>query len=183
MKRGGPLRADPAKTRAWQQRSRGSLQRGGRLNPVSEKRREAWAERAAVVVSDGPRVPVLPEDHAFRQWVSELVCAVGLNRCRNCDPAHRKTKRVNGDWLECKGGLEGNIMPLCRTHHDEQHRVGIETFASTHRLDLVELCRVVGEAYARGWTAFALTAAAQSRGSYPSIDLDDPRCDHTMEAP
>jgi 5-methylcytosine-specific restriction endonuclease McrA len=45
----------------------------------------------------------------------------------NPDRAHVKTRGSGG------GDEEWNIMPLCREHHVEQHKIGIVTFAEKYK--------------------------------------------------
>lgn len=44
-----------------------------------------------------------------------------------CDPAHIKTKGSGGD------DEKNNLMPLCRIHHIEQHKIGIVTFIKKYQ--------------------------------------------------
>lgn len=50
---------------------------------------------------------------------------------RPSDAAHVRSRGAGGTGL-------GNIVPLCRFHHDEQGRLGIRTFERRHRVDLAE---------------------------------------------
>jgi len=50
-----------------------------------------------------------------------MQCLVCLSK--TIDRAHVKTKGSGGTWDDW------NIMPLCRIHHIQQHRIGIVTFA------------------------------------------------------
>lgn len=42
------------------------------------------------------------------------------------DPDHIKTRGSGGD------DEPGNVWPLCRSHHVERHKIGIETFKSKY---------------------------------------------------
>jgi len=50
-----------------------------------------------------------------------VVCQV-----RGCDPAHIKSQGSGG------GDFVWNIMPLCRRHHTESHKLGFITFAKKY---------------------------------------------------
>lgn len=187
LQRKTPLRADRSKTEEWHRRSRAKGKRtGGPLPKRSRKRSASIRTRAAVVIPVGPREPVEREDHAFRQWVCGLVCAVELApTIERVEPAHFRCKARNGDWLADPdtGELCGNIMPLSHAEHAEQHRIGVDSFALSRGLDLDQLCAVIGQAYREGWTCFALSAAARAAGGYQHIDLSNPTVDPTIEAP
>lgn len=95
MRRGGPLRSDPEKARAWRRR-------GKRLRPVSDKRREGSADRRAVVAHalDGQR------------------CAlIGQSRCHGPLTPHRLRKGSAGWDRRTAGYVEGNVVPLCSFHN------------------------------------------------------------------
>lgn len=173
-----PLRADPEKTRAWQARSRKGFKQ------VSDKRRKANAERRAAVVVDGPRVPVVPDDHSFREFVLRLVCCVDrAHSTQRVDPAHHRTKRVAHDWIDVDGRLVGNLMPLHRLRHIEQHSMPIADFEAHHDINVAKVCEVVGEAYQSGWSAYSLSIAAIEARGYQHLDLDNPQRQIDMEAP
>lgn len=59
-------------------------------------------------------------------------CAIpSCGRSPPSDPAHHPSRGA--------GGLDRDTFPLCRAHHEEQHRVGVVTFARRHRVVLEEL--------------------------------------------
>jgi Putative HNHc nuclease len=43
-----------------------------------------------------------------------------------CDPCHIKSKGSGGH------DVMWNLMPLCRTHHTESHKIGILTFSKRY---------------------------------------------------
>ena len=61
----------------------------------------------------------------FRKTFYDRHCVV-CNR-RGCDPCHIKSKGAGGP------DEEWNIIPLCRIHHVEQHKIGIVTFAKKYQ--------------------------------------------------
>jgi hypothetical protein len=74
-------------------------------------------------------------DDAFREWIREQPCAItGCITRREIECAHVKARGAGGDDLE-------NCLPLCRTHHQYQHTVGIKSFAKEFHVDLAELAR------------------------------------------
>lgn len=60
-------------------------------------------------------------DKELREKISQMKCLVCFRS--PCDPAHVKTRGSGG------GDVIDNLMPLCRSHHSLQHRIGISTFA------------------------------------------------------
>ena len=80
----------------------------------------------------------------FRRWVKKLQCSVrGCPRV-DIDPAH---VRVDLPADALKGGTslkphDAWIIPLCRDHHNEQHR-GEVTFSQIHNLDPVGLSQTL----------------------------------------
>lgn len=44
------------------------------------------------------------------------------------DPAHVRSRGA--------GGLDSDTVPLCRTHHDEQHRIGVASFCERYGVEL-----------------------------------------------
>lgn len=90
------------------------MRRRTRIRPVNTARRKVRYEAAF-----GP--------HA--EWVRRLPCCVPT--CRQgppSDPAHVRSRAAGGTWRD--------LVPMCRAHHDEQHRTGIETFQARHGVDL-----------------------------------------------
>ena len=118
------------------------------------------------------RTPVRPTDASFREFVRRLPCVVCLKPTLGGDPCHMHTKRVAGDWLDVDGELVGNIYAGCRTHHAEQHDRGIKTFARARGVDLAAVCKLIGSAYKRGWSAEGLGAAAIAARGYASVDVE-----------
>jgi len=74
-------------------------------------------------------------------FVASLPCIV----CRSfpCDNMH-----IKGDGVARKAGYQW-IVPCCRTHHEDAHRVGIKTFAKAFDIDL-ELAAIATE---QAWQA------------------------------
>lgn len=137
----------------------------------SSKRQAEIDARPVIPEISDDRSPRRPTDESFREFVRRLPCVVCLAPTLRGDPCHRRAKRRFGDWTEVDGSLVGNIYPACRLHHGEQHNAGIETFAATRSIDLVEICRIVGAAYQLGWSPDGLTVAA-IRG-YERVDVND----------
>lgn len=112
MKRSGPperktpLRADPAKTRDWQQRSRKRLPRKSALQlDIDRERREVT--RPAVVARDGERCWA-------RDLVPEVRCASPFRERPQLE-LHEVIPR--SAWR--LGAIEpGNCRLLCQAHHD-----------------------------------------------------------------
>jgi hypothetical protein len=81
-------------------------------------------------------------------FVRRLPClVVGCTRSP-VDAAHVRSRGAGHHaWLVVDGERVGNIVPLCRLHHDEQGQRGVTNFEAKHdlcvRLPLRE-CSVVG---------------------------------------
>jgi hypothetical protein len=61
----------------------------------------------------------------------ELLKQIRSKRCIVCgaldpDPHHVKSKKSGGD------DVESNLMPLCREHHQEIHKIGINKFITKY---------------------------------------------------
>ena len=62
-------------------------------------------------------------------------------------PAHHPSRGA--------GGYDRDALPLETHVHDEQHRVGIETFCATYRLDWQAQVKLHRARYEREWTDVA----------------------------
>ncbi len=66
-------------------------------------------------------------------------------------------KGMTCDWSECAhvvsrgaGGADrDNTVPMCRSHHREQHRIGIKSFEQKYGLDLSVLALEYGRLWRR----------------------------------
>lgn len=96
---------------------------------------------------------------ACAQWIRRLPCVI----CRRLssdphliftaaygsymggpsDAAHVKTRGSGGDDI-------GNLIPLCRRHHQEQHRIGVRSFEDRHLVDLTYEARSFAALYQLG---------------------------------
>lgn len=77
------------------------------------------------------------------KWVRWRSCCVrGCSRF--AEPAHVRTRRNHGAWLEISGDLVCNIAPLCHVHHREQHAIGIDSFQRRYSLDLAAIAKQTG---------------------------------------
>lgn len=94
----------------------GERHQATRLNPVNAKRRRE--SRAACF-------------GALADFVRALGCCVeACGERRAVDPHHVVTRGAGGQaWrVESDGSFVGNIVPLCRLHHDEVGTRGAKTF-------------------------------------------------------
>lgn len=138
------------------------------------KKRQAKLDSAPAIrtVSDDRRAAAGQDDASFQEFVRRLPCVVCLKPTVKGDPCHRLARRRFGDWVhDLELGLIGNIYPGCRAHHGEQHDHGRTTFEVEHGIDLRVICRVVGLAYIKGWSAEGLASAARADG-YERVDLE-----------
>lgn len=75
----------------------------------------------------------------YREWIRKYPCPVCIRQgtlysfidpfYRTIDPHHIKTRGSGGDD-------PANIVPLCRRHHDELHRMGTPAFELAFDLNL-----------------------------------------------
>lgn len=73
--------------------------------------------------------PTRKKDPVFSAWIRRQPCAVGPVGCSGrIDPAHVRSHRPGGrpTGMGRKPDDLGNLNPLCRRHHDEQHNAGNE---------------------------------------------------------
>lgn len=99
-----------------------------------------------------PKATVVRDDD-FKHWISRHPCVVSNGDCwyasytkatggdRVSDPCHYFTRRNYGDLL---------LFPGCRVHHQEQHRIGVVSFAVKYGLQLLELCQRLRAQYLGG---------------------------------
>lgn len=106
------LRQDPAKTRAWQRRSKP-------LPAVNRKRARWKYER------NYGRRGALVRSHP---------CCVPGCRCQEIQAAHVVARGMGG----C-GGDRRSLVPLCWRHHAEQGQLGVRAFERLYRICLVRI--------------------------------------------
>ena len=96
--------------------------------------------------------PSVVRDAAFRSWIRQMPCLLADREPCECgkyihvgsrrmvtEACHVRTRRNNGDME--------NLVPLCASHHKEQHRVGIKTFQARHHLDLKASAEQLWDSY------------------------------------
>lgn len=88
-------------------------------------KRVAMKKRPSKVVRDRSRM-------AFCASLPCIACLVtGRKQVSRTHADHIKTRGAGGKEI-------GNLWPLCAFHHDERHRVGLQTFEAMHNLDAVK---------------------------------------------
>lgn len=114
----------------------------GPRRPLPRENRDRLAERRAVQFSAQSRLARL------------LPCAA----CQARPPSEAAHMRSRGAW-----GSDRDVLPLCSLHHDEQERLGTDTFEVTYRLNLNHLlvtlrnkvrfhgCSEYAEQHGNGW--------------------------------
>lgn len=82
-------------------------------------------------------------DPAYARWVRSGLCLIG-DQCFGVgvDACHVKTRGAGGDD-------RGNLVPLCREHHREQHQIGIQTFQRKYGVDLAAHAHHLATVYAK----------------------------------
>lgn len=107
--------------------------------------RRAWLRRKTPLRSVNPARRARLNRAAFgpqARLCRKLPCCV-CNKRPPSDPAHVVSRGAGGRDL-------GNIVPLCRRHHNEQGARGIKTFQSEHAIDLAAIARELAEKVRHG---------------------------------
>lgn len=105
-----------------------------------------------------PKNPPVRDD-AFRDHIRQMRCLLADREPCTCgkyihvgsrrmvtEACHVRTRRNNGD--------RANLVPLCSSHHKEQHQKGIKTFERMYDLDLRAIAADL-------WDRYQETHAAQ----------------------
>lgn len=81
----------------------------------------------------GVRIPVRKIWPRHRRWVKSHGCCVPYCRALTVEFAHLRSIANAG-----KGQKPHDIfgVSLCRIHHDEQHRIGADSFCDKYQIDL-----------------------------------------------
>ena len=134
MKRGGPIKADPEKLRAWQQRSRVELARGRPERKTAIKKRNPKRRQSEFARCYGSR---------------ERVRAIKKNPCCNCGRRPSENAHTEGGGAGRKAGWE-TVADLCgachRTAKKSLHNLGsAAAFKREHGTDLIARARWLAE--------------------------------------
>jgi hypothetical protein len=75
----------------------------------------------------------------YRAWIMTLPCMLrGRHKCiGHTEPCHVKTQGAGGEDV-------GNIVPLCRLGHHEQHTIGITSFQEKYHFNLLVEAQQLG---------------------------------------
>ena len=91
--------------------------------------------------------PIVVIDPPRREWIRTQPCAIcpSGQQSTPTECAHVHTKRNAGD--------DHNLLPVCKQHHAEQHRIGIQSFATQYGVDLEALAAHYWAQYEKeqGW--------------------------------
>lgn len=81
-------------------------------------------------------------DPAYTAWIHTLPCWLRFTgSCFGATEAtHVRSRGAGGDD-------RGNLVPLCHGHHMEQHRVGIQTWQATYRVNLPVVAAALTDRY------------------------------------
>lgn len=104
------------------------------LVAVPKPERAAKTRRKLRPVNGPRRRRALVEDFGgLAVFVRRLPClVVGCLRWP-VDAAHVRSRGAGHHaWIEIDGDRFGNIVPLCRQHHDQQGRLGIKDFEGSY---------------------------------------------------
>lgn len=77
------------------------------------------------------------------KWVGEFSCCVPGCTGRPIEVAHVRLGTNGGMGVK---PTDDWTISLCQSHHSEQHRVGEESFAKAHGIDMRELAREFAKA-------------------------------------
>lgn len=92
-----------------------------------------WPKPARAPASRRRRLALAEDFGALAAFARTLPCIVD-GCAQETEAAHVKSRGAGGHaWIESAGVQVGNIAPLCREHHAEQHRIGIVTFDRRHK--------------------------------------------------
>lgn len=69
------------------------------------------------------------DEPLYRAWIRTHPCIISLNCWGPIDCCHVTSRGAGGKD-------RGNTVPMCRGHHQEQHRIGVYTFEQRYDLDL-----------------------------------------------
>jgi hypothetical protein len=86
-----------------------------------------------------PRNPKRKAEQFARNFGDEAEAVRALPcLCRGRGPFVRCAGPVAAAHVKSRGASGGrfDLVPMCKAHHDEQHAVGVETFAASYGLDL-----------------------------------------------
>jgi hypothetical protein len=89
-----------------------------RINPYNAERAQRLFERQF-------------HSDEFVKWVQGHGCSIpGCDR-GPVEAAHSVSRGAGGTWAD--------VLPLCRSHHREQHDLGVQTFSSKYGIDMAAL--------------------------------------------
>jgi hypothetical protein len=112
MKRSALKRRSPLRAHA-------PLRRRTRINPVNRKRKAVRFERAYLST-------------AYVGFIHWTGCVVGRGCSGPVHAAHRISRGAGGTWRELFGA--------CERHHEQGHRIGLQSFQRLHGLNLEAIC-------------------------------------------
>lgn len=69
--------------------------------------------------------------------IKDLKCSIPKCYKQQIDSAHTVSKSIGGTWRD--------IVPLCRWHHTEQHKIGFDTFCKKYDVDLIIVASIISD--------------------------------------
>lgn len=79
-------------------------------------------------------------DRAYRAWIRKQVCAIPATSTWLPDWSLRAVIHACHVRSRGAGGRDyGNLVPMCATHHQEQHSIGQRSFEKRHGVNLKAL--------------------------------------------
>jgi hypothetical protein len=139
VKRTPLRRRTPLRPRTWLA-TKAELRRG----------KATLARRTPLKARGGDRFPRLRDDK-YRAFIREQPCHLWHGALCFIElpsvAAHVKSRGAGGPD-------RGNILPLCRAHHQEQHAIGIRSFEARYHVDLAQIAAEYATDYARDYPTF-----------------------------
>lgn len=78
-------------------------------------------------------------DDAFRDWIRALPCAIAHVEGHRCYHPEHRSDAAHVESKARGAGDAGNLVPLCRRAHEDQHAHGIKSFQREYKINLKEL--------------------------------------------
>ena len=95
-------------------------------------------------------------------WIRQQICAIPATSTWIPDWSMRAAIHVCHVKSRAAGGADiANVVPMCATHHDEQHRIGILSFQRKYGVDLKRIATDLWASWEReqGVTLWSATTA------------------------
>lgn len=75
-------------------------------------------------------------DEPFREWIRSLPCLLAIQPGHDCWHPEKRSDAAHVESKARGAGDAGNLVPLCRRAHQEQHDYGLKSFQRVHGVNL-----------------------------------------------